>query len=278
MSADTSSRGGGIHDSTAVEISARAGLVIYGVLHLVFAYVAVRLVLTDASGQATGTGALALLAQDATGRVVLGAMAIGMVLLVVWQLITAAVGYPDDGGTRRHVMRLAALARAGVYGYFAGASARLALEGRSASSGSPDSMSARLMSAPGGTAILTAIGLVVAGVGVGLAVYGLTSKFLDQLDEDARNKQRRVSIVLVGQVGYVAKGVAFLVVGGLLAWAALSRDPKKAGGLDSALQELLGGAYGGPALVVIAVGVAWFGVYTLIRSRHMANEIVTSQP
>lgn len=277
MSRGVSSRGG-IHDSTAVEIAARAGLVVYGVLHLVFAYVVVRLVLTDASGQATGTGALAQLAQDATGRVTLGVLAVGMGLLVVWQLITAAVGYPEYQGLWRHLMRLAALARAGVYGYFAAASARLALEGRSAPSGSPDSMSARLLSAPGGTAILTAIGLVVAGIGVGLGVYGLARKFLQQLDEDARNKQRRVSIVLVGQVGYVAKGVALLVVGGLLVWAALSHDPKKAGGLDSALLELLGGGFGKPALVVIAVGVAWFGVYTLIRSRHLAHDTVTSPP
>lgn len=265
-----------IHQSTTLEVAARAGLVVYGLLHLLFGYVAIRLVFTDASGQATGTGALALLAQEPPGRVTLAAVAVGMLLLVAWQLISAAVGYPEESGARRHLMRLGALARGGVYGYLAAASTRLSLDGKSASSGSPDSMSARLMSAPGGTLILTVVGLVVVGIGVGLVVFGVTRRFLEQLDEEARNQDRRVSIILVGQIGYIAKGIALVVVGVLVCWAALSHDPEKAGGLDAALLQLLGGTYGKPALVAIAVGVAWFGVYTLIRSRHLANDVVTS--
>ncbi len=265
-----------IHDSTALEVAARAGLVIYGLLHLVFAYVAIRLVLTDASGSATGTGALAQLAEKDAGRWTLGFVAVGLALLVAWQLITAAVGYPHDEGVRRHVLRLGALARAGVYGYLAGASARLALEGKSGSGGSPDSMSARLLSAPAGPAILTAIGLVVAGVGIGQAVFGLSKGFLGQLDEKARSRDRRISIILIGQIGYTAKGLALVLVGGLVCWAAWTHDPKKAGGLDSALLRLLGAGYGKPALVAIAIGVAWFGIYTLIRSRHLAADTITS--
>lgn len=277
MSTDTSRIGDDdIHDSTALELSARTGLVIYGLVHLVFAYVAIRLALTDATGSSTGTGALAQLAQDGAGRLTLGVVAAGLALLVVWQLVTAAVGYPRHRGLSRHVQRVGALSRAVVYAYLAFASARLALEGRSGSGGSPDSISARLLSTPGGVVVLTVVGLVVIGVGLGQGVYGAAKKFLDQLDEEARKQDRRLPIVLVGQVGYVAKGVALSVVGVVLCWAALTHDPQKAGGLDSALLRLLGETYGKPAVVAVAVGVAWFGGYTLIRSRHLANDPVTS--
>jgi hypothetical protein len=274
--ADESNGHGKAEDHPALEVVARAGLVLYGVVHLLFAYVAIRIVLTDASGGATGSGALSRLAREDTGRVTLGVVAAGFAALVVWQGITAVVGYRDSRRRTRYVLRLGALARVVVYAYFAHGSARRALEGPSASEGSPDSTSARLMSAPGGSVILAVIGLTVAGVGIGLVVYGLMKQFLEQLDHDARNGGRRVPIVLIGQVGYVAKGIAFLVVGALLCWAAVSQDPKKSGGLDAALVELLGRSLGRPAIVVVAVGIALFGIYTLIRSRHIQSDSLTS--
>jgi hypothetical protein len=263
-------------DNRFLEVVARLGLTMYGVVHLLFAYVATRLVLTDASGSSTGSGALEELAQEGSGRVVLGVVAAGLAALVLWQGITAAMGYRDSRGWIRHTLRFGALARAAVYVYLGYAAASRALSGPAATGGSPDSTSARLMSVPGGQLLLAAIGVTVAGVGVGLAGYGLMRKFLDQLDDDAKKRDRRIPIVLIGQIGYAAKGIAFLVVGGLLCWAAWSHDPDKSGGLDAALVELLGRTAGRPAIVVVAVGIAWFGVYTLIRSRHIQRDSLTS--
>jgi hypothetical protein len=274
---DVDSRGSGrADDHSAVEVVARLGLVLYGVVHLLFAYVAIRVVLTDASGSTTGSGVLSQLARDTTGRVTLGVVGVGFAALVLWQGITAVVGYRDSPRRTRYVLRVGALARAAVYAYFAYGSVRRALTGPSGSGGSPDSASAQLLSAPGGAVVLAGIGVTIAGVGVGLVVYGVLKKFLEQLDHAARNHDRRAPIVLLGQVGYVAKGIAFLVVGGLFCWAAASHDPKKSGGLDAALVELLGRSLGRPAIVVVAVGIAVFGVYTLIRSRHIQSDSLTS--
>ena len=43
----------------------------------------------------------------------------------------------------------------------------------------------------------------------------------------------------LGQLGYVVKGLAFVVIGLLLTLAAVTRDPGKTGGLDESLYELL---------------------------------------
>ena len=265
-----------IHNSTVLEVAARAGLTVYGLVHILFTYVAIRLVFTDAKGSSTGTGALRQLAKDEAGRWLLAVVAAGLALLVAWQLITAAVGYRRESGWRRHLMRFGALTRATVYGYLCASSGKLALQGQDGSSSNPDSMSAKLMSAPAGAVILTLIGLIVIGVGVGQIVFGLMSKFLEQLDDEAKDKDRRIPIRLIGQVGYVAKGIALGVVGALLCWAAMTHDPKKSGGLDSALFRLLGENYGKVALVAVGGGIAVFGVYTLIRSRHIESDALTS--
>jgi hypothetical protein len=266
----------GARTSSTLEWAVRAGLLGYGLVHLLVAWVALRLVFGGGSGSATGQGALAQLAGDTAGKATLLAMAAGFAALAGWQLVTGLVGYRDQEGLRRHLMRAGAGCRVAVYAYFAGASARLALAGHSASGGSPDSLTAKVMAAPAGPFLVGAVGLTAAGIGIGLVVFGVRKGFLGQLDRKARTSQRRAPIVVLGQVGYVVKGVAFVVIGVLLCWAGATHDPHKSGGLDEALHELLGGSLGGPAVVVVGLGIGCFGLYLFARSWHLDDESLTS--
>lgn len=253
----------------------RAGLVGYGLLHLLVAWIAVRLVLTSSGGTATGRGALAQLAGETIGRVTLLVMAVGFAGLVVWQLIAAAVGFHESGPRMRLLERFAALCRAAVWAYLAVTAGELAVAG--GSGGSPSSATMAVMSWPAGAWIVALVGAVVAGVGIGLAVFGWRGGFVDQLHERAREHQgRRVPIVVLGFVGYVAKGVALVVIGILLMWAAWTQDPQKSGGLDRALFELVGRGAGQVAVFVIAAGLACFGLFLLARARHLSRESLTS--
>jgi hypothetical protein len=258
--------------STVLDVAVRSGLGAYGFVHLLIAWVTLRLAFGDNSGQATGKGALAQLADDLLGQLTLGAVALCFAALVVWQLLAAAVGYRDRDGLMRHLMRAGAAARAVTYGYLGVSSARLAFGGRSASGGSPDSTTAKLMSVPAGQLHVGAVGLIAAGIGVGLVVFGLGKHFLGQLDQEARHQDRRIPIVVLGQVGYVVKGLAFVVIGVLLAWAAWTHDPDKSGGLDAALHELLGQTLGTVAVVVVGAGMGAFGLYLMARSRHLDDD------
>jgi hypothetical protein len=279
MSAPTTSSAveHGARTSDTLAWAVRGGLVGYGVLHLLVAWVAVRLVLTPAKGTVSGQGALAQLADGRPGRLTLFVMAVGFAGLVVWQLIAAVVGFRDrDARWRRGVERLGALCRAAVWSYLALTTAELALEGGSGG-GSPSATTATVMAWPGGAWIVALVGVVVIGVGVGLAAFGWCVGFLDQLDTSARSQdRRRVPIVVLGRVGYVAKGVALVVIGTLLAWAAWTHDPDKSAGLDRALYELVGGRWGKTAILAIAVGLSCFGVFLLARARHLNRGSLTS--
>jgi Domain of Unknown Function (DUF1206) len=266
----------GARHSRWVGLSVRVGLVAYAVVHLLVAWVAIRLTFDHGSGAATGQGALAQLAGETTGRGVLAAMAASFVALTLWQLTAAAVGFRELSGWSRHLMRLGAVCRALTYAYFAWASSRLALAGSGGSGRSPESLTSRVLAAPAGPLILGAVGVAVAATGLVLAVFGWRRKFLPQLDQQARSRDRRVPIQLVGQVGYVVKGLALLVVGGLLVWAAGTQDPRKSGGLDQELYLLLGHRAGEVAVVVVGLGIGCFGLFLLARSRHLSHETLLS--
>lgn len=74
--------------------------------------------------------------------------------------------------------------------------------------------------------------------------------------------------ILLGRIGYAAKGVAFIVAGALFGWAAIDYDPEKAGGLDTALRTIKEQPFGSVLLTVLALGIAAFGVYAFVWSRN----------
>jgi hypothetical protein len=262
--------------SSALEWSVRAGLLAYGFVHLLIAWVALRLAFGQGGNAATGQGALEQLAGDGLGKTTLAAMAVGFAALVLWQVIAALVGYRDRDGWSRHVMRVGAAARAITYGYFGVQAAKLVFSGSSGGGGASDSTTAKVMALPAGPFLVGAVGATVAGIGIGLVVFGWRAGFLGQLDKQARHQQRRTPIVLLGRVGYIVKGLAFVVIGILLGWAAVQHQPQRTGGLDQSLRELLGRSLGVPALVVVALGIGCFGVFLLVRSRHLDTGSITS--
>jgi hypothetical protein len=268
--------------SPALLGSVRAGFVAYGAVHLLFAWIAIRLVTNhdassgSASKTATGQGALAQLADDPLGRILLGAMSVLFVILMLWQLLTALVGHRHRSGWRRVALRAAAVCRLLVYGYFAVSCARLSMRGADAAGRSPQSTTARILNAPLGPLLVIAVAAVAVGVGVALVVFGARKSFVRLLNQGARGGGRRKVVVVLGQVGYVAKGLAFIVVGALLTTVALTHDPGKAGGLDQALFQFLGHATGSAAIVVVGLGLGCFGLYLFALSRHLDDQALTS--
>jgi hypothetical protein len=241
-------------NSRALEAGARLGYVASGVLHLLLGWLALQLVLGHAA-TADQTGALAALAANGAGKALLWILLVGFVLLGVWHVAEAVA--------RRGRDRVKPAAKGVVYLALAWTAGRVlsgaATSGNQQSSGT----AATLMTHPGGRVLVGAIGLVVVGVGVYHLVKGLRSRFL----ADLRQNPGRWA-VRAGQLGYAAKGVALLVVGGLFVTAAAKADPSKAQGLDGALRTLLGLPLGRVLVAVVAVGLAAYGVYSFARARY----------
>ena len=78
----------------------------------------------------------------------------------------------------------------------------------------------------------------------------------------------REAAIRFGQVGWPALGVAYGILGFLLIYAAVTYDPKKATGMDTALKTLAGQAYGTLLLLMVAAGLACFGAYCLFDARY----------
>ncbi len=98
---------------------------------------------------------------------------------------------------------------------------------------------------------------------------GWTEKFAEDLQTEGQLGWSGAAYLLLGKVGYVAKGVAFAVLGGLFCYAGLAREPEESGGLDQALQKVLQQPFGPYLLIVIGVGIGCYGLFCLAQARHL---------
>jgi hypothetical protein len=249
------------------QVLVSVGLVSYGVVHLVLAWISARVALGGGGGdEASSTGALKELGQQPFGLVLLWVMAVGLLALVLWQVLEAIGGKPGADAKDQLKNRGRAAGKAVVYLVLGLTSARIAAgAGSSAGSGeAEETLSARLMSVPFGRVLVVAVGVVVLAVGVSQIVKGVRQKFV------TNDLAGGVAgwVVKLGTAGWVAKGIALSLIGVLFGWAAVKHDPKKAGGMDAALSTLRDQPFGTVLLLAMALGFAAFGVYCFVWARN----------
>jgi hypothetical protein len=255
-------------DSDLLDHAVRLGLVSYGVVHLLIAWLALNIVFGERSGKASNTGALHELAQSGLGRTSLYVVAAGFAALVVWQGMEALVGHRDEDGAKRVWKRVVSAVKVGIYVAIGWSALDMAM-GSSSKGGGTDTWTSKLMSMPAGPWLVALVGGIVAGVGVALVWRGWKEKFRSKLDVDGRTGRDGRAYVLFGKAGYIAKGFALMIVGGLFLYAAWTHDPKKSGGLDQALSKLLEQPFGMPMLVAVAVGIGCYGLFCFAWARHL---------
>lgn len=245
----------------------RVGLICYGVMHLLVAYLAAKLALAG-QGSPSAQNAMGRLAQSSAGRACLFVVAIGFAALAVWQLLEAVGGHRTSAGKKRVVKRVASGIKAAVFVVLAVSAFRLATSSGSGSGGT-DSTTARLMSMPGGVVVVALIGVGVLVAAGALGVAGISGSFMEKLRPGGKHGPLGDAIVWSGRIGYVGKGIALGVVGALFVWAAWTHDPKKSAGLGQALHQVLQEPFGQATVMLIAVGIAAFGVFCFGWSRHL---------
>jgi len=246
--------------SGPVRALARVGLVAYGVVHLLVAWLAVQVAIGD-GGKADKSGALQTIAAGTGGRWLLWLIGVGLGALTLTQLVEAA------WGDRRVRSRAVHLSEALLFGYLAYAAGQLAAGDDGPSDADQRSIVARLLAQPYGKYVVIAAGIAVL-VAAGFFVHrGLSKDFRRVLDLHRAGRTMRRVTVRLGQVGYAALGAVYGVAGALVIVAALRSEPSKATGLDTALKSLAAQPYGVTLLLVAAAGLAAFGAFAVLDAR-----------
>ena len=265
---EAKSTGDAIANARWFEWLARAGLVARGVIYGIIGVLALEMAFGTSGKTTNQKGALAEIAQQPGGKILLTLMAIGLFGYAFWRLLRAAVGHgPEetDDGKERLKGLVSGIAYASL---FVTCLAILFGSSGSGGSGSPDKATGGVLGWPGGQVIVGIAGLVLIGVGLYQGYEGVKKKFLEKSKTGEMSEKTEKAFTALGVAGHLARMVVFALIGYFLLKAAIDFDPKKAVSVDGALAAVAKASYGQVLLGLVAAGMIAFGAYSVADARY----------
>lgn len=252
-----------------VEIAGRAGLVSRATIWLVTGALAARLAFegnAKPGEEPDKSGVLHTLARQPFGRVLLVVLAIGFAAMVAWSV--AELARKRDGKRSGHWgHRLVAAGRTAIYASLALSTIQLLLSDKKPNSNKQEELTARALGWPGGRVLVGGVALALLGAAafnVYRAVSRRYEKHWDKQRMDARARRIAGPVEAIGNVGHA---MAFGLLGWFLARAAWQFDPSEPKSLDESLSTLVHEPYGRAMCLIVATGMAAWGLNALAQSR-----------
>ncbi|HWH13745.1 MAG TPA: DUF1206 domain-containing protein [Miltoncostaeaceae bacterium] len=245
---------------------ARAGMVAHGVPYALIGVLALGVALGVGGRVTDQEGAFRTVAQNGLGRVLLAAVAAGLLAYALWRFVQAWADREHDGDDAKGTLaRLANVARGLVAVAFAVLALRLVIGAGGGGGTEPRTATAGVFGWTGGRALVLVAAAVVLGIGVWQVVKGVRRSFMEGMR--VRGTARPL-VERLGLVGHVARGAVMGLVALFLAKAAIEFDASEAVGLDGALARLVREPYGRPMLGLVAAGLIAFALYCAAEARY----------
>jgi hypothetical protein len=244
---------------------ARAGYAARGIVYIIVGGFALLAALGSGGGTTGTRGALYTLLTQPFGSALLAAVALGLLCFSIWRLSQAVLDADRLGSEWKALLRRTGFAISAAVNAALAISAVALLLGLSSgagdSEGSAKDWTAYLLSAPFGRWLVGAVGLIIVGTGIGVAVRAWTGTFEERL---ALDEGTRKWVIPAGRLGFFARALVFLIIGGFLVLAALHADASEAKGLAGVLRTLQQQTYGWILLGITALGLFAFGAFQFI--------------
>lgn len=259
-------------NSHTVDYLARWGLAARGVIYLVVALLALALAAGRRDQQPTSQGALLAVAHEPLGAVLLALLASGLGAQACWRAVRAVA--PPGGGrgrSRGAGDRLADLGRAVFYGGLAAIAIELLLGHKTGATDTnqvEQDWTGRMLHWPGGRILVVAVGASIVVAGGVVTWRGLTGRFGRDLQLPGVSSAVRTTVSTLAKIGVTARSIVAALVGAFLVEAAITFDAARSTGIDGALSRLRHHTYGTALLVLVAAGLAAYGLYSFAEARY----------
>lgn len=252
-----------LHKSGVFDKLVALGLVAYGVLHLLVAWILLRIAWSGRHDNVSDETALKELAATVGGEALLWFTVLGLMAMTLWQVFeTIWRRNPDESALMRRFGRFGSLISAGLYFSVGWSAARVAIEGRLA----------RLGRAPlDPTPEIALMTTRVLAVGIGVGILVAAGRQFYQIGHTRFAGELRPGVpgwvLVAGRVGYVGKGITLAIIGTLMIIVGINGRVGPPG-LEALVRLMNLTPADGLLLTVKVVGLALFGGYCFLWAAY----------
>jgi flagellar biogenesis protein FliO len=215
-------------------------------------------------------GAAQLIFEQPFGKILAILLVIGLAGYVIWRLIEGIKDPHHRGSDAKGILKRAGYIFSGLaYAAFAFSLVRL-ITGSGQSSGggtSRKSMAAKMLATDWGPYAVAAIGLVVMCIGIRYLYKAYQNNFVQKLNVHGVQTRVKKWISRIGQIGYAARGIVWLIIGFFALKAGITSNAsevKSSSGAFSFIEQ----STGSMVLLIIAIGVIAYGIYMFVKAKY----------
>lgn len=202
------------------------------------------------------------------GQIMLAVLALGLISYTIWRGIQAIGDSQNKGSNVKGLTTRARYLFSGlVYGSLAVYVINMLLSNPSGSGDNQQSLARELLSKPFGQWLVGIGAAILLGVGLYQIGYGLSEKYRKHAEKAGRSSHRKL-LLLAGKVGYVSRGIVWVVIAWLFFKAAISSNSAAAGDTSKAFGFLQEAAYGRYLLAAVGIGLVCYGAFNFIRAKY----------
>ncbi|HEX8329192.1 MAG TPA: DUF1206 domain-containing protein [Hymenobacter sp.] len=256
--------------SSGIKTMARLGFAAIGVVYLLMGILA----LLAATGQSEGARAdkeeAVQRVQDLPGgSILLGLIAFGLLGYIIWRFTQAIRDTESKGSDAKGVGKRIWYIISGLfYSGLALYAGRLALNGSAQKSGdnASQTLTAKVLSWPGGNWIIMLVGLIIIGVGFYQIYRAYSGRFQKDVNASSLPAGQQNLVYRAGQVGFTARAVVLGITGYFFLQAGQQSRAGAVGSTGEAFDFLA--AMGPLVLGIVAAGLVAYGFYMLVQAKY----------
>ncbi|RXG18523.1 putative protein DUF1206 [Leeuwenhoekiella aestuarii] len=252
--------------SNKKEKFARAGMVAKGAVYAIIGVLTAMAAFNLGGSKSGSDNVLQFLAQQSYGKVLLGALAIGLFGYTFYRIYEAINGPGDSWSEPKGFVKRAGYIVSGIFYGILGFTAAKMVLGNSSGSGGGDSMIATLMSKPYGPYLVGFVALCLAGKAIFQLYKAYSGKFRDDVQETNLSSKEQKTLIRAGKIGFTARGIVSGIVAFLFFKVALGEGGDTGGKV--AAFEFLQNNFGATVMGIVALGLVAYAVFMFIQAKY----------
>lgn len=257
--------------SSKVKPIAQVGLMAKGVVYCllgIFAFMAAFHLGGQSTDKTDKQHVFSFIKEQTGGQIMLAVVALGLLCYCIWRFVQAFGDTEDKGDNAKGLAARARYLFSGlIYTSLAVYAIKMLVSDKKSSGDNKQDMVQELLSKPFGEWLLGLIAAIMIGVGIYQIYYGLSEKYRKHADKAGASSNKNL-LLTAGKIGYVARGIVWLVIGWLFTKAAFHSNSSEAGDTSEAFKFLSETSYGSYLLGAVGVGLICYGIFNFIRVRY----------